>query len=348
MNICLVSTPFITTPPKGYGGLERIVWDLAIGLLDLGERVVIVGAEGSQTPPGGYTIEAMPCQKSANVDWRDLEQKMWEVYDPMIQDFDIIHGHNWFGFEYASKARNLDLNVCHTHHGWLNNRWWNTTRPEFSLNMMAISDWMAENYTVMGFKAKRVYNGVDMDYYPYSKDHGDRLLYVGRISEFKQPHIAIKAAQAAGYGIDIVGGTFVDNQTYVDEIISMSDGDTVKLWLDAPHEKKIELLQSAKALLFPSAMGEPFGLVIIEALACGTPVIALDDGAVNELLTSDSGIVCKPQDKGEEVQLMTEAINDIDDLRSKSCRDRAEMFSKEIMAKNYLDLYKEIIKGDEW
>lgn len=348
MNIALISTPFLPTPPKAYGGLERVVWDLAVGLIELGEKVVIIGAEGSQTPSGGYTIEAVPCQESANVDWKDLEEKMWSVYDPMLDNFDIIHGHNWFGFEYASKARNEDIKVCHTHHGWLNNRWWNVPRPDFPLNMMAISDWMAGNYALLGFNAKRVYNGVDMDLYPYSDDHGDRLLYVGRISEFKQPHVAIKAAQEAGYGIDIVGGTFVDNQTYVDEIITMSDGSDVKLWLDAPHDKKIELLQSAKALLFPSSMGEPFGLVIIEALACGLPVVALDDGAVKELLTSDTGIVCKPNDQDEAVGLMAEAIKDVDGLGSKSCRDRALMFSKEEMAKNYLTMYKDIIAGNEW
>lgn len=348
MNIALISTPFLQTPPVAYGGLERVVWDLARGLIDLGERVVIVGAEGSQTPPGGFTIEAMPCQGTVNVNWRETEQRMWEIYNPMIQDFDIIHGHNWFGYEHASRVHNQDLRVCHTHHGWLSQRWWNVPKPDFPLNIMAISDWMAENYALMGFTSKRVYNGVDMDHYPYSDNHGDRLLYVGRISEFKQPHIAIEAAQEAGYPIDIVGGTFVDNKTYLDKIVSLSDGDNVKVHLDAPHDAKIELLQNAKALLFPSAMGEPFGLVIIEALACGTPVVALDDGAVKELITSETGIVCQPETTEQSVNLMAEAIKDIDDLRSKDCRDRAEMFSKEIMAKNYLDLYKEIIKGEEW
>jgi len=348
MKIGLISTPFLEVPPKGYGGLERIVWDLANGLIKLGEKVVIVACQGSRTPQGGFTIEAIP---KSNIDssWLEEERRMWKVYEPLITsaDFDIIHGHNWFGFEYATKAKNVDIKTCHTHHGHLNLRWWGVTKPDFPLNMIAISDYMVEQFQLMSFPAKRVYNGVDMDLYPYSKDHGERLLFVGRIAEFKQPHVAIKAALKAGYKIDILGGTFVDNQRYVDEIIHLAKNDNVKLHLDAPHDLKVKLMQEAKALLFPSAMGEPFGLVMIEGLACGCPVIALDDGAVTELLTDKTGIVCRSKDTSDSIDLMAKAIADID-CKASDCRKRAEMFSVDVMAKNYLESYHQILQGNEW
>ncbi len=350
MRIALISTPFITTPPVGYGGLERVVWDLARGLIDLGQKVVIVGAEGSKTPDGGYTIEAMPCAKNANEDWLKQEKRMWNVWSPLIDsaDFDIIHGHNWFGFEYASKTRNENLNVCHTHHGWLNTRWWQTTKPDFPLNLMAISDWMATSYAAIGFSARRVYNGVDLTEYPYSKDHGDRLLYVGRLADYKQPHIAIKVAQELDMPLDIVGGTFVNNIGYMNSIIAKAEDDpNIELYLDADHSTKVELMQNAKAVLFPSAMGEPFGLVIIEGFSCGAPVIALDDGAVKEIITDKTGIVCKARDDKEAVSLMVQAVRDLD-LSPADCRKRAELFSKEAMAQNYLDAYTDILNGNEW
>jgi glycosyltransferase involved in cell wall biosynthesis len=212
---------------------------------------------------------------------------------------------------------------------------------------MAISDWMVENYGLMGFNAKRVYNGVDLEAYPYSYDHGDRLLFVGRIAEFKQPHVAIKAALEADYSIDIVGGTFVDNHTYVDKVVKMAEDPRVTVHLDVSHDKKIELLQQAKAVLFPSAMGEPFGLVIVESMACGTPVIALEDGAVSEIITSKTGIVCRAKSEDEAVELMAQAIKDID-CKPIDCRNRASEFSSDVMAQNYLDAYKDVLKGDTW
>ena len=349
MNICLISSPFLTTPPRGYGGLERVVWDLATGLIKQDHRVVIVAAEGSQTPVGGFTIESIPCVGTTEVNWAEEEKKMWTVYDPIIStmDFDIIHGHNWFGFEYASKTQNRELNVCHTHHGHLNMRWWGKNKPDFKLNLMGISDWMTNNYEVLGFPSRRVYNGVDVDLYPLNtKREAERLLFVGRIAEYKQPHVAIKVAKALDIPLDIVGGTFVDNEVYLQEIIGIANDDpNIEIYLDATHEKKLELMQNAKALLFPSDMGEPFGLVSIEAMSTGCPVVALDDGAISEIVNDTCGVVVP---KGEtQIADMANAVKDLD-LSPLACRKRADEFSIDVMAQNYIDEYNNILKGNEW
>jgi glycosyltransferase involved in cell wall biosynthesis len=347
LNIALISTPFLQCPPRNYGGLERIVWDLARGLISLNQKVVVFAAQGSQQLPGGVMIDTIPCENSTQVDWLGQERNMWKVYDPMLKDFDIVHGHNWFGFEYASKVRNMELNVCHTHHGAMNTAWWCRKRPAFKTNIIGISEFMKKQYDVYGFNAKYVYNGIDLDEYKFSKSHGDRLLYVGRLAEFKQPHIAIEVAKSLNMPIDIVGGSFVDNTSYMEKIIGMSDGENVKVYLDASQEKKIELYQNAKCLLFPSNMDEPFGLVAIEAMACGTPVVALQDGAIPELITAESGSVCKPKNEKESILLLGEAVKRLN-CKAIDCRSRAEMFSKEVMAQNYLDLYNNILKRNEW
>ena len=351
MNVCLISTPFLMTPPSGYGGLERVVWDLANGLIKSGHKVVLIGAEGSQKLKGGFTIEAIPCTGSTDVNWAEEEKKMWNVYDSIISsmDFDIIHGHNWFGFEYATKAKHRELKVCHTHHGHLNMGWWGQSKPDFDLNMIGISDWMVQNYEALGFRSKRVYNGVDLSLYPYSTQRdNERLLFVGRITEYKQPHIAIKVAQKVGMPIDIVGGTFVDNEVYLHQIMSIAEGDdNIEIYLDASHDKKVELMQNARALLFPSNMGEPFGLVSVEAMSTGCPVIALNDGAIKEIVNDTCGRVIVSKSKDQQIEDMAKAVVELD-INGKDCRKRAEEFSIDKMCSNYVTLYKNIVSGKEW
>lgn len=348
MKIAMISTPVVTTPPDGYGGLERIVWDLTNELIGLGHKVVLYGAEGSKVPTGGFTVESSKlCDDPINANWIEKEKQMWNVYDKTLDDFDIIHGHNWFGFEYASKVRNPELRVCHTHHGYMSINWWCKSKPPFKTNMFAISDHMKAVNESIEYPSITIYNGIDLDKYEFKKDKNDRLLFVGRLSDIKQPDVAIKAAIKAGYEIDIVGGTIMAaNQQYLQSVLDMA-GDNVKFHLEASDEKKIELMQNAKALLFPSNMGEPFGLVAVEAMATGTPVIASNDGAIPEIITKDTGIICDSKNKNELVDLMTQAIKDIN-CKPYDCRKRASVFSKEIMAKNYERYYKEIIKGNEW
>lgn len=281
LKIGLISTPFLTTPPRTYGGLERVVADLAEVLAKMGHDVTVFAADGSKVE-GCRVVEFGPPLEKVQVDWLQAELKAYQVYKDMLGEFDIIHGHNWFGFEYRAKALNPSLKVMHTHHGGLNMSWWGRAPPPFKLNLVAISMWMRNVYETLGFTAKYVYNGIDLNRYPFKAEKGDRLLFVGRLDRFKQPHVAIEVAKRLGMGLDIVGGSFVQDPSYLNQIKSMCDGKQIKLHLDAPHEVKVELMQDAKALLFPSKMGEPFGLVAVEAMSClpGDQIILTHLGAI--------------------------------------------------------------------
>lgn len=350
LRIALVSTPFFGVPPSKYGGLEQIVWDLAEGLDELGHIVTLISPEGSKIPKHGVLVTTGPAIDTVGVNWFAEEEKRYFKWKDVITNdrYDIVHDHSWFGFPYFQKMNNLKLRVLHTHHGGYT---WDTAPPFPKPNLVAISKWM-KLYTEQYFKQKGfnveceyVYNGVDLSRYNFdpSVKKTDRLLYVGRFSRFKQPDMAIRIAKAAGFGIDLIGGTFVDDMGYLKEIESMCDGENVIMYKDASHEFKIKKLQEAKALIVPSKMNEPFGLTCIEGMACGTPVIASRDGAIPEIIIDGiTGFICDNEQK------MVEAVSKVDTIKSSDCRTRAEEFSKRVMAMRYEILYKRIMNGKDW
>ena len=343
MKIALIPPPLLKTPPSRYGGLEQVVFDLGCALLKAGHEVTLIAPNGSKLPEPGVVIETGVAREDTKCNWIQEEIDHFGVYAARMDGFDIIHDHTWFGTPYLAKVKK-DIKICHTHHGHLN---WNPKmlpKKTPHLNLIAISQFMANLYTSMGFTSKYAYNGIDLDRYPFKKEKGDRLLFVGRFSEFKMPHIAIDLARDAGHPIDLVGGTFVDNPNYLEYIKHRCSRGEASLHMDAPHEVKMEMMQNARALIVPSKFMEPFGLIAAEAMACGTPVVALNDGALREVVGPDgvAGYV------GNNYDEMLRALNKVDGISPVECRKRGEMFSRDIMASNYVTLYEKVIAGEEW
>jgi glycosyltransferase involved in cell wall biosynthesis len=278
-----------------------------------------------------------------NINWVQAELQAYDTFRDKLEDLDILHGHNHFGFEYLGKIRCEGLHVAHTHHN-LSASWLNMFKPLFKLNLISISDWTRSVFAQQGLPSRRCYNGVDLDRYQFRAEKGERFMFLGRISRGKAPHSAIKAAREAGIGLDVIGTpTFVDDANYVSEVKSMCDDKQVRFIGEVSQEEKIEYLQNAKGLLIPSQFGEPFGLVSVEAMACGTPPIALDDGALKEIiLDGQTGFVCCSVDQ------MTRRIKEVGKIEPYACRERAKQFSREKMAEEYVKLYRAIISGKEW
>jgi glycosyltransferase involved in cell wall biosynthesis len=345
MKVALVSPPLLSTPPHHYGGLEMIVYDLGLALLDMGVEVTLIGAKGSYLDDRGTIIETIQPSNTTNVDWFNVEMESYYKYRVYLPEFDIIHEHTWFGCTYLAKEKVPELKICHTHHGHLN---WNPKEiPPYigNLNLIAISPFMKGIYENQGFKSEYVFNGIDLTKYQFENTRGDRLLFVGRISELKLPHIAIDVAEDLRMPIDIVGGTFVDNQQYVDFIRRRCrNSPFAEMHFDLEHEKKLELMQNAKAIIMPSRMMEPFGLVAVEAMACGTPVIALNDGALSSVVGTDgkAGFVCNTYGELVDAVERAESIFPID------CRKQAELFSRENMARGYYALYERLLNNGDW
>jgi glycosyltransferase involved in cell wall biosynthesis len=352
MKIALISTPFFGVPPKKYGGLERVVWDLANGLTKIGHKVALFAPEGSQVPEDGFLFPTGPPQDTVNVDWYGLESKMTSSIITYFDRFDVVHENNWFFTSYISKATNL----CHTHHGGMNVQYV-AIKPGAKNNLIAISNYMKSYYAYLGFSSEVAYNPVDLDEYKFKKEKGDRLLFVGRLDTFKQPEVAIKAAERLGVGIDVVGGSFVQDMKYLESIKQCCDITTgAKLHLDASQEEKIELYQNAKAVIFPSRMGEPFGLIVPEANACGTPVIGLRDGAITETIRDGVNGFCvgsptqQNNDKSNDVTAIVNGVRMLDGstVTPELCLEQAIIYSKENCAKRYIELYERVHSGNPW
>jgi glycosyltransferase involved in cell wall biosynthesis/predicted SAM-dependent methyltransferase len=349
LRIGLISTPFFGCPPKGYSGLEQIVWDLALGLIHQGHFVRLFAPEGSLVPPGGELVTTGPALMNVQVDWLKEERDDYEIYKSRLADLDILHGHDWFGVEYLcrpsfSAVYGNKLKICHTHHGHLNPDWWLKTKSPLPLNFIAISQHMMNEYAAQGMPSRYVYNGIDMNRYQYQEKKGNRLLFVGRFDTFKQPHVAIELAKRTGLGLDLVGGTFVQDQNYLAQIKAAADGKQICFYPDVSQEEKVKFYQNAKAVIFPSKMGEPFGLIVPEANACGTPVIGFRDGAIPETITDGfNGFLAST------IEEMQQAVLLLDKISPADCRLSVERrFTRNVMARGYEMLYREMISGVEW
>ena len=322
-----------------------MVYDLSHALLRTRSiaKVAVACPSESQLPEGVEHIDLGPSKYVVQQDWADAEKKAYQVYARSAGEFDLIHDHSWFGFPYLIRAKHPTLKIVHTHHGHLA---WKSLNSGEHLNLVAISRFMQDEYKRRGFPSKCVYNGIAIEQYPFSANRGNRLLYLGRITKFKQPHVAAEVAKRAEVPIDIIGGDrFVDDFVYVNYVRLCCDGHIARYLGELPHDLKIKYMLQSRALVLPSAFGEPFGLVAIEAMATGRPVICLDDGALSELvLHGVTGFVCKS------VEEMISIIRERKDLeiRPEACRARAAQFSRENMAHNYLRLYYDVLSGAEW
>lgn len=343
LKIALLSTPLLKVPPENYGGLELIVANLGQELAKLGHDVTIFAPRGSSVA-GCHMVDIGEAKNTVFIDWLRAETEMYERVkaEIMTGGYDIIHGHNWFGMEYRMKAIDPRLHVLHTHHGGLLAEWWTKTRAPFKLNMCGISNWMKSVYERQGIPTRAVYNGVNLSDYPLKRKKGDRFLWMSRMAFFKAPHLAVQVAKETGIKLDLAGATqFVEDANYVAQIKQSCDGKQIRFIGEVTNEQKVELLQKAKALIVTGKWGEPFGLHVIEALSCGTPVIAVADGGITETL-KEGGILCL------DIDALKDAVRSFSYILPTKCRRNAIRFSSRIMAENYLKAYRDILAGNEW
>lgn len=184
-----------------------------------------------------------------------------------------------------------------------------------------------------------IYHGIDTKAYAFSPEPQDYVLYLGRITEDKGVHHAIAAANEAGVQLLIAGMSYPSEGYWSERIEPHIDGDSVRFLGPADLERKIELLRNAKALLFPTLYDEVFGLVMIEAMACGTPVIGFENGAVSEIVQDgQTGFVVRTPKQ------MAAAIKKVHTLSRAACRERVEkLFSIEKMVRGYERVYERVI-----
>ena len=341
LRIAQVAPLFERVPPEGYGGTERIVSFLTEGLVRRGHAVTLFAAGGSHTR--GRLVA--PTRRALRLDPDPPDPlaahlvQMAQVFE-RSRDFDVIHchvGHIAFPF-----ARVAGASTVHTQHGRLDLP---SLYPMFrhfrELPLVSISHAQRQPFRHLGVTwAGTVYHGLPLDDYSFHRRRGGYLAFLGRISPEKRPDLAIAVARQVGMPLKVAAKVDpVDQEYYEREIAPLMHHPLVEFIGEIDDRAKPEFLGGARALLMPIDWPEPFGLVMIEALACGTPVIARRRGSVPEVLRHGrTGFVA------ETVEEMAEAVRRLDRIDRAECRRDVEArFTVERMTAGYEAIYGSLV-----
>lgn len=339
MRIGIIAPPWAPIPPPLYGGIEQAVDGLARGFQEAGHDVLMFATgDSTSSVPTKWLLKA-------SEGWRigytvpELRHVM-AAYDE-LGDCDVIHDHTVLGPVYASD-RYPDLPVVTTIHGPFNEELTDIyCRIADRIPIIAISN--AQREVVPDLKIARViHHGINASEFPVGDGSGDYCMFLGRMNPDKGAQRAVDAARDAGVSLVMAGKCREPwEHKFFDQEIAPHLSEFVRYVGEVPHEEKMELLANARCTLFPIRWNEPFGLVMLESLACGTPVLALREGAVPEVVDHGvTGFVC------EDERAMAEAIPKAGDLDRSACRAAVEgYFSMERCVKEHLELFEELIKG---
>jgi glycosyltransferase involved in cell wall biosynthesis len=341
MRIALIAPPWYTIPPSGYGGIEWVVALLADGLTDRGHDVTLFAAPGSDTRARLVSpLHEEPPSDAIGDPWYEASHIV-SVYEHG-DEFDILHDHT--GPVGVSVGALSDCPTIHTLHGPF------TEQTLMLYRRVARQHWfvaISESQRSMAPPDLRwagvVYNGILMERYPLREDKDDFLFFLGRADEEKAPHLAIEAARRAGRRLVMCVTTKNERErSYWAANVEPILGDDVEVHGECPNDQKTDLLARAAALLFPIQWDEPFGLVMTEAMACGTPVVAWRNGSVPEVVSDgETGFIV------ESVDEMAAAVERVGDLDPRVMRSRVEQyFSAAAMITGYERAYERALAGE--
>lgn len=337
MRIALVAPPFICVPPQRYGGTELFVAQLATGLAKLGHEPVVY-TNGESTVPVErrwlYPKCEWPIGGEIHGDVKDINHCAWAIADAQ-RDCELIHVNNVPGLACSRFVeRPMVYTIHHPHETGLSDFY--AFYPD--VHYVTISYFQRHKERLPHIRT--IHHGLEFDNYKLVSKKQDYVAFIGRIAPVKGTHLAIAAAAKAGVPLKIAGEIQPLFRDYYErEIKPHIDGRNVEYIGEADLAVKNELLGNASAMLFPIQWDEPFGFVTIEAMACGTPVIAFGGGSAREIVKDDvSGWVC------DSVEEMAERIKHAAELDAAAVRTYAERnFSIDTMVRQYEELYLEVL-----
>jgi glycosyltransferase involved in cell wall biosynthesis len=347
VRVVVISTSVFKIPCQGYAGLEQLAYLQAKGLAARGHEVAIVAPEGS-TCEGCHIIPTGP---AGQWDEKSTYEKYWHV----LPDADVIIDNSWAKWAYILKQEgNLKAPVLGVMHAPVNTMY-QTPPPVDKPCIVCISQDQANHWEALhSRKAEVAYNGVDPEFYkPLGIPRSNRFLFLARFSTVKSPHLAIEACKAAGVGLDLVGDTSITNEPdYLKHCQSMCDGKQIRMVGPASRSECVYWFSQAHALIHPNRdFREPFGLAPVEAMLCGTPVIAWDNGAMRETVkNNETGVlVTSVNDLVRSVQYYDQEKGyGVAPVVRQNCREWAIRFSVENMVTRYEELCHKAIETGGW
>ncbi|MGV9001494.1 MAG: glycosyltransferase [Candidatus Saccharimonadaceae bacterium] len=333
MKIAHVIPYSVTFPLTSHNGRYEWVRQLAFLQIQQGHEVIIYGNPASHSE--GLTFAGIPSS------FGDKEQNNIETFrNAFAQNSDIFHSH--FDDLHYRVANETTRPIVYTQHWWPNDQLVNTVQQSTYPNVWAVppTQYMHEFDVRSGIQTKgHIYHGIDLSVFqPTGVRKNDRLLFVGRISPEKNLHVALALAKKAGAKLDIVGKVAPKNEMYWQNLQPFIDGETIRYLGPMNTTELVTTYSGALGVLSPFEITEPFGLVAIEAQACGTPIIMTRGGSRAELLKDGkTGFLCEAEDE------YVAAINKLLDIKSTDCLQFAKQFDIHTMAKNYVNLYEELL-----
>lgn len=338
MKIALVAPPFIAVPPKKYGGTELFVAELAEGLQQQGAEVVLY-ANGESTAPvelrSIYQQEEWPIEGNVDASLKGLCHSAWAVHDAS-QSADVIHVNSAPGLSFS---RFVEQPFVYTVHHAYDRSLEDYYEKLPDVQYVTISDFQQQQLHMPHMRT--IHHGIKPSLYQVQETKQQYLCFLGRVAPTKGTHLAIEIAKKSGIPLKIAGEIQPLYQQYWEtKVKPQVDGTFIEYVGELGPDEKNELLGNAMALLFPIQWDEPFGLVMIESMACGTPVLALPGGSVPEVVKEGvSGHMRRSTNE------LAECARNLK-IAVKTVRSyMEENFSVERMVRDYITLYAQLASG---
>jgi hypothetical protein len=344
LHVAVLAPPWIPVPPPGYGGIEFVISEIASALVCQGHDVALLAAPGSRSAARVVPLLESPHPEAIGDTLFDVDHaaRALEVINRAADrgyGFDIVHDHS--GFALVAMADHVEVPVLHTLHGPF------TSDTAAFYRRHSDKVWISaltRAQLAMAPPEMRcvgtVPNPIDARAWPLVTDKDDYLLWVGRMDPTKGPHRAIAAARQAGVALVLAGPVQPGQQEFFEaEVAPHLDGDRIRYVDEVGGQAKRQLFAHARALLMPIRWPEPFGMVMVEAMICGTPVIAFREGSVPEVV-ADGVCGYVVEDEAE----MADAVGRLGEIDPVGCRSSAEQrFDTAVVSRAYEDVYRRVI-----
>lgn len=343
VRVAQIAPLFESVPPRLYGGTERVIDNLTRGLMASGAQVTVFCSGDSTT--AGEMVEVWPealrLSRNKIHDPLAYQIRMVEAVARRASEFDLIHNH--YDYPLFTLARMTTTPVLSTIHGRLDQP------PQdlravyemyHDLPLISISNAQRTGMTNLNWLST-IYHGMDMPRFRFRKKPGKYLAFLGRLSPDKRPDWAIEIALRSGIPLKIAAKIDESRPEYFERVIKPRiDGKHIEYVGEIGDADKCDFLGQALALVFPIDWPEPFGLVMTEAMACGTPVLARPCGSVPEIVVD--GVTGFVRSSVESLALLAEKCASLD--RAKIRQHVEENFSIERMTREYLNVYRHLSK----